>query len=102
LRLNTLENLTAEQDLGHVLIAIRSDIFIPPDEIAPRIDEIFSALKNSPPAAGRESVLLPGEIELQAEINNRKYGIELTLEVVEELVQLGNDVGVSFPSNRQN
>ena len=99
LRLNTLENLSAEQDLGHILIAIRSDVFIPLGEIKPRIDEIFSALKTSPPAAGRERVLLPGEIELQAEINNRKQGIELTAEVIEDLIQLGSHVGVTFPSN---
>jgi LDH2 family malate/lactate/ureidoglycolate dehydrogenase len=102
LRLNTLENLNAEQDLGHVLFAIRSDVFIPLDEIKPRIDEIFSALKASPPAAGKERVLLPGEIELQAETNNRKHGVELTVEVVEELAQLGSRVGVTFPSNTQN
>jgi LDH2 family malate/lactate/ureidoglycolate dehydrogenase len=97
LRLNTLENLHAEQDLGHVFLVIRSDIFISSDEMKRRIDEIFEALLASPPAAGRSRVLLPGEIEAQAEIKNRKLGLDLSEEVVRELVSLGQSAGVSFP-----
>lgn len=101
LRLNTLENLEAEQNLGHVFLVIRPDIFISPDEIRERVDEILEAMRASPPAAGRDRVLLPGEIEAQAEITNRKLGVELSEEVVSELVHLGERAGVSFPAQVQ-
>ena len=98
LRLNTLENLEAEQNLGHLFLVIRPDIFVSAGEIAARVDEIFAALQASPPAAGRSRVLLPGEIEAQAETANRELGVELSQEVVSELAQLGSHAGIAFPA----
>jgi len=98
LRLNTLEDLGSEQNLGHVFLAIRPDIFMPLEEMIKRTDEVFASLIASPPAVGRERVLLPGEIELQAETANRVEGVPLSEEVVNELVELGERAGVPFPS----
>ncbi len=97
-RLNTLENLQAEQNIGHVYLAIRSDIFMPLQEVTERTDEIFASLIASPPAAGTARVLLPGEIELEAETVNRMQGVPLSEEVVNDLVELGARAGVPFPS----
>lgn len=97
-RLNTLENLEAEQNLGHIFLAIRPDIFMPLEAVTERTDEIFASLIASPPAVGTERVLLPGEIELKAESANRAQGVPLSEEVVNELVELGDRAGVPFPS----
>ena len=96
--LNTLENLEAEQNVGHVLVAIRNDVFLPSEKFGFRMDEILQMLLSSPPAAGVGRVYLPGELEMQAELRNRKLGIPLSAEVLNDLVGLGHEAGLTFPS----
>lgn len=100
LHLNTLENLQAVQNLGHVFAAYRTDLFLPAGEFARRMDEILRMLKAAAPAPGVERVLAPGELEYATEARNRKLGIELSKEVVAQLSQLGGQVGVPFPERR--
>jgi len=100
LHLNTLENLKAEQNLGQVFAALRTDLFLPADEFARRMDEILRMLKAAAPAPGVQQVLVPGELEFAAESRNRELGIPLAQEVVGQLVELGNRVGVNFPAGR--
>jgi LDH2 family malate/lactate/ureidoglycolate dehydrogenase len=96
LRLNTLENLGAVQNLGHVFAAYRTDLFLSAEDFSRRMDEILRMLKAAPPAPGVERVLAPGELEFAAEARNRKRGIALPKEVVAQLSALGGEVGVSF------
>ena len=98
LHLNTLENLGAVQNLGHVFVALRTDLFLPAGEFPRRMDEILRMLKNSPPAEGVPRVLAPGELEFDKEAGFRRTGLPLPEEVVRQLVALGQDVGVEFPS----
>lgn len=101
LRLNTLENLGAVQNLGQVFAAYRTDLFLPADEFARRMDEILRMLKNTPPARGVERVLAPGELEFDMEDRLRREGILLTEEVTRQLVDLGNEVRVELrPAGR--
>jgi LDH2 family malate/lactate/ureidoglycolate dehydrogenase len=98
LHLNTLENITAVQDIGHVLAAVRTDLFIEREEFGRRMDEVLGMLKASPPApAAGARVLVPGEIELANESRNRSMGIALTNPIVAQLAALGTEVGVDFP-----
>src|SRR4029079_5809763 len=48
--LNTLENLSAVQNVGHVFGAVRTDLFVPAAEFRTRMDAILRMLKASPPA----------------------------------------------------
>lgn len=100
LHLNTLENLRAEQNLGHVFLALRTDLFEPAAEFARRMDEIIRMLKATPPAAGVERVLVPGEPERAAEARHRESGIPIPAEVVAQLVALGQETGAEFPAPR--
>ena len=97
LHLNTLEDLNTRQKVGHVLIAMRPDVFLTGEEFSARIAEIFQMLVACPPAAGVGRVLLPGEVEMQAERRNRESGICLPRQVADELQQLGAELGVDFP-----
>ncbi len=97
LHLNTLENLQAEQNLGHVFAAFRTDLFLPASQFAQRMDEILAMLKNSAPAVGVDRVLAPGELELDTEKRLRRHGIPLAEEVVGQLVEIGAQVQVEFP-----
>ena len=95
--LNTLENLNAVQNVGHVFAAIRTDVFLSTEEFKQRMDAILGLLKASPAAPGQERVLLPGEIEMQQESRNRDLGIPLADEIAAQLAQLGEQLRVKFP-----
>lgn len=101
LHLNTLENLKAVQNLGHVFAAYRTDMFLPAGEFARRMDEILRMLKAAAPVPGVERVLAPGELEYATEARNRKTGISLPKEVVAQLSDLGAEVGVAFPQPKE-
>jgi LDH2 family malate/lactate/ureidoglycolate dehydrogenase len=96
--LNTLEDLQSVQNVGHVFAAVRTDCFLPAAEFLERMDEISKMLMTSPPVPGVPRVLLPGEPECQAEEKNRKLGISLPREVIQELADLGNEANVPFPN----
>jgi LDH2 family malate/lactate/ureidoglycolate dehydrogenase len=100
LRLNTLENLKAEQDLGHAFFVMRTDLFQPAGEFGRRMDEVLGMLKATPPAAGVERVLVPGEIEYRTEARLREQGIPIPPEVHAQLRALGRECGVEFPAVR--
>jgi LDH2 family malate/lactate/ureidoglycolate dehydrogenase len=95
--LNTLENLSAVQNVGHVFAAIRTNLFVPEAEFRSRMDAILVMLKSAPPAAGCERVLVPGEIELAHERRHREHGIPVAPAIAAQLVDLGDSAGVAFP-----
>jgi LDH2 family malate/lactate/ureidoglycolate dehydrogenase len=97
LTLNTLENLEAEQNLGHVFVAMRTDIFLTAEDFAARMDKLLQTLKSSPPAPNAEQVLAPGEIERQNETRNLKLGVPLLPTVIDQLAVLGAELNVGFP-----
>jgi LDH2 family malate/lactate/ureidoglycolate dehydrogenase len=97
IHLNTLENLTTVQNVGHVFAAVCTDLFVPDEEFRTRMDSIVRMLKASPAAPGSDRVLVPGEIELAHESANRERGISLNDSVVLQLTSLGDELGVPFP-----
>jgi LDH2 family malate/lactate/ureidoglycolate dehydrogenase len=97
LHLNTLDNLKTEQNLGHAFFVMRTDLFQPAEEFGRRMDEILGMLKATPPAAGVERVLVPGEIEYRTEARLHEQGIAIPAEVVAQLQALGRECGVEFP-----
>jgi LDH2 family malate/lactate/ureidoglycolate dehydrogenase len=96
--LNTLENLSAVQNVGHVFTAIRTDLFLPDAEFRARMDAILRMLKGAPPAPGVERVLVPGELELAHEERARRHGIPVRDAVVAELAALGVELDTPFPA----
>jgi len=98
----SLENLQAEQNIGHVFGALRTDLFLPAGEFASRMDDVLKMLKATPPIPGVERVLAPGEIAALAESRNRTQGIPLGQEIIDQLVGIGKSAGVEFPSALEN
>jgi LDH2 family malate/lactate/ureidoglycolate dehydrogenase len=97
--LHTLEDLTTVQNVGHVFMAVRTDLFLPAAEFASRMDLILGLLKAAPPAPGSTGrVLLPGELELAHEAHNREHGVALSPAIAAQLAHYGGDLGVGFPA----
>ena len=97
-QLNTLENLTAVQNVGHVFAAVRPDLFVARTEFAERMDAILRMLKASAPAPGVGHVLVPGEIELMNEAHNRAHGVHVEEPIAKQLEDLAHQLGVPFPA----
>ena len=95
--LNTLEDLSTEQNVGHVLAAVRTDLLVPESTFKGRMDAILEMLKACPPAPGSERVLAPGEIEAATERARLEEGIPLAAPVTAQLGRLGAELGVTFP-----
>ena len=88
------------QNVGHVFAAVRTDLFMPAAEFRTRMDAILRMLKASPPAPGGTGrVLVPGEIELANEAQNRAQGVRLEAPIAAQLSSLGAELGVPFPSS---
>ncbi|MPY90024.1 MAG: Ldh family oxidoreductase [Luteitalea sp.] len=100
LHLNTLENLATAQHVGHVLAAVRTDLFVTGGEFGERMDAILQMLKASPPVPGEQRVLVPGEIERAHELRHREQGITLAGPIAGQLARLGEELGVSVPCPR--
>jgi LDH2 family malate/lactate/ureidoglycolate dehydrogenase len=98
--LNTLEDLTSVQNVGHVVTAIRPDLFLAENVFRERMDEILRMLKRSAPAPGNERVLVPGEIEMANERRHRRDGVPLRDSVAAQLDALGRELAVPFPVPR--
>ena len=98
LQLNRLEDLATEQNVGHVFAAVRTDLFVPDAQFKNRMDAILKMLRASPPAPGTHHVLTPGEIESANESRMREEGIALPAAIAGQLVSLGEELDVAFPS----
>jgi len=97
-RLRTLEDLNSEQNLGHIFVAMQTDLFVSASDFGARMDEILQLLKSSAPSPGILRVQVPGEPEAANESRNRRLGTPLAPEVVQELISVGKECGVTFPS----
>ena len=96
-RINTLEDLTTVQNVGHLFAAVRTDLFVAEERFAERMDTILRMLKSALPAPGVSRVLVPGEIELANERRMRAEGIPLAAAIASQLEALGAELGVAFP-----
>jgi LDH2 family malate/lactate/ureidoglycolate dehydrogenase len=97
-QINTLEDLTTVQNVGHVLAAVRTDLFVAAGRFTEGMDTILRLLKSAPPVPGASRVLVPGEIELANESRMRAEGIPLATAIATQLERLGAKLGVAFPS----
>ena len=81
------------QGLGHFCIAIDPNAFMPVEQFKRRMDEMIRMIKASQLAPGNERMLIPGQLEFEKEKARRTHGIPLATKLVEQLRQLGRDLG---------
>ncbi|WP_108660970.1 Ldh family oxidoreductase [Acuticoccus kandeliae] len=91
---------TGPQNVGHLMFAIRPDLFIPRAELEARMDTFVERVRALPRAAGVDEILMPGEPEVRTEAKRRAGGIPITDNIVRDLTILGESEGVAFPAPR--
>jgi LDH2 family malate/lactate/ureidoglycolate dehydrogenase len=86
------------QTQGVFLGAWQVEAFLPFDDFAGMLDKALGTLRETPPAAGHERVLTPGEREWSTQEERSRLGIPLHPTIVEELRELSAELGVGFPA----
>ncbi|MCG7334726.1 Ldh family oxidoreductase [Sporosarcina sp. ACRSM] len=87
---------TEPQNVGHLFIAIRPDLFVSKDEFADRMDTFVNRAKEVPLAQGFEEILIPGEPEERTAMKRLESGIPITQEVIQSLTEEGERQGTDL------
>ena len=81
---------------GHFITAYDIEAFQPLAQFLARMEAFITEIKSVPLAQGVDEVFYPGEMEARADVRQRREGIELPDDTVEELRRLGRENGVAF------
>jgi ureidoglycolate dehydrogenase (NAD+) len=92
------DDFSKPQDVGHWLLVIDIEHFLPLTEFTDRIQGLVDLAHAVAPAAGFGSVLVPGEPEDRTAEQRLRDGIPLAAATVQELRDLGERHGVAFPT----
>ncbi len=82
--------------IGHFFGAMRIDAFRPAADFKTDMDNWINAFKNATPINDNQKVIIPGQPEIEFEIERRKNGIPLLLAVVADLKTLAEKFNVQF------
>jgi len=84
------------EGLGHFVGAMRVDAFRPADEFKSHMDNWITRFRNAKVAEGYDRVLIPGDPEREMVDIRMKEGIPLNENVVKDLQEVGDKLGVKF------
>lgn len=84
--------------VGHMMIAIDPEAFLPRSDFDERLDELVEEVLSVPPIDTACPVMLPGAAEHARVRHRREHGIPIDVETVERLRELSAEFGVEFPS----
>jgi LDH2 family malate/lactate/ureidoglycolate dehydrogenase len=79
---------------GHLAISLNVAAFQPLAEFDQRMDEYIHSLKDVPLAEGHQQVYFPGEMEAQADLENRRQGLLLPEDTLQSLKQVAIESGL--------
>jgi LDH2 family malate/lactate/ureidoglycolate dehydrogenase len=85
---------------GHLMIVVNPLAIITQDELKNRMATFYKTVKNSPMWDRSKEMMLPGEIEYRTALERTKKGIPLPAKLYDELVTLGNELGVTEALSR--
>lgn len=88
------------QAMGQLFMALDVGHMLPVDEFKRRMDTQIRQMRNSDKAKGVERVYLPGEIELERKENFLRDGIAFATEIVEDLDNMAETLGIPSLSAR--
>jgi LDH2 family malate/lactate/ureidoglycolate dehydrogenase len=83
-------------DVGHMLIAIDVERFMPWEEYLARVRQLCDEVRASERKAGVTEILLPGELEHRRSVERTRDGVAFDLEALDGLRALAEARGVAF------
>jgi LDH2 family malate/lactate/ureidoglycolate dehydrogenase len=94
---NPFSDHSKPQNVGHVFIAVRADLFMPRSEFDRRMGELDNRAKALPKAEGFSEILAPGEPEARQAAVNGSRGVPLTADVLADLQNEAVQAAVDYP-----
>ncbi|RIK39180.1 MAG: oxidoreductase [Chloroflexi bacterium] len=91
------DNPPRPSDTSHAFIAIDVTAFQPLEAFTASVDAMLRELRATPPAAGHERLLIPGDPEREAYADRIERGIPVHPSVIADLRALGLERGVRVP-----
>ena len=88
---------TDPQNLGHFIVIMKPDLFIPMAEYKRRMDIYYARIKNLPRAAGVEEIMMPGEPEDKIYAERNKNGIPITGKILDDLYEVAKKNNIEMP-----
>ena len=92
--------LEKRQDVGHLMLAMRPDLFMQLDVFIKRMSAWTERMRSCPPAEGFSQVRLPGDSSSRLEQERREQGIPYRLADLEKLRLEAARAGVDWIPNR--
>ncbi len=84
------------EGIGHFIGAMRIDAFRPAGEFKAHMDNWIETMRKAKPINAEQNVLIPGDPERETEEKRLIKGIPLQPQVVKNLIDLGEQMGVNF------
>lgn len=88
------DDFAGGQDVGHWFSVINPASFTDPAAFGARVDRAIDAMHGAALAAGTDRILVPGELEAETEARQRAEGIGYPADLVAELNDVGDELGV--------
>ncbi len=85
---------------GVLVLVVDPAAFGDPEEYRRRVAEVLEAATASPPAPGREEVLVPGDLERRSRRRRAVEGVPIPGATWGELARIGERFGVRMPASR--
>jgi LDH2 family malate/lactate/ureidoglycolate dehydrogenase len=89
--------LSTPTNTGQTIVVFRPDLFMTAVEFAASMDRHLGELRASAPARGSDPVRLPGERAVELEEEQRRLGIPVPAQLLEDLRRLADELGVADP-----
>ena len=94
---NLYHDFSGPQNVGHLFMAIRPDLFMPRDDFLARMDTLIDRAKACPTAEGHDTILMAGEPEARTKEKRSAAGVPLGAEIVEGLRGEADACGLQLP-----
>lgn len=91
------KDLTQAANVGHFLMALSVESFMPKDEFYARVEALSGSIKSARKRGGVSEVYLPGERKFKAKEERTKKGIVLDEATLNELKEISEQYSVLFP-----
>ena len=98
---NQYKDFDRPQGVGHLVLALKPDLFQPMDEIKTRMAHLAATVKESPRAAGVDDILLPGEPEARIEARRLREGIPYHAQDLAAVVNIARRSNIPLPAALQ-
>jgi len=78
-------DFTKKQNVGHFVLVMRADLFMPINDFKERMDDFVRRVKTQPKAAGFTDIFMPGEVETNEMGKRLVHGVPIQADVLEAL-----------------